>query len=145
MINNKFNIIATLHKLSAWDKKKIAIAGKAPQQKLRLITTKSVSPFRKSSNGIKKQSQIVAKGHNVTYEIVNPLKHTSAATDDVGEHVSENGGTWQFTFFAFAITKKASRCNPLKLIDISWNTPKWTPLRLNGNVHVAIRWMPSRD
>jgi hypothetical protein len=74
-------------------KKNIAIAGKAPQQKLRLITTKSMSPFRQSSNGIKKQSQILAKGHNVTYEIVNPLKHTSAATDDVGERVSENGGT----------------------------------------------------
>jgi hypothetical protein len=41
----------------------------------------------------KKQFQILAKGHNVTYEIFNPPKHTRPATDDTDEHVPENGGT----------------------------------------------------
>jgi hypothetical protein len=67
--------------------------GSAPEKKSTLITTKSVSPFRKSSNQFIKEIQIVAKGHNETYEIVNPLKYTTAATDVIGGHVSENGGT----------------------------------------------------
>jgi hypothetical protein len=35
----------------------------------------------------------VAKGHNVTYEIVDLLKHMRAAINLTGGHVSENGGT----------------------------------------------------
>jgi hypothetical protein len=35
----------------------------------------------------------MAKGHNETCEIVNPLKYTTAATDVIGEHVPGNGGT----------------------------------------------------
>jgi hypothetical protein len=42
---------------------------------------------------MKKECQIVAKGHNVIYEIVNSLKHTRTATDVNDGHVSENGGT----------------------------------------------------
>jgi hypothetical protein len=60
---------------------------------IRLVATKSISPSRKSSNGIIKAFQIVAKGHNETYEIANPVEHTTAAKDVKGEHVSENGGT----------------------------------------------------
>jgi hypothetical protein len=40
-----------------------------------------------------KQIQILAKGHNETYEIVNPMKHTTSATDETGRRVSKNGGT----------------------------------------------------
>jgi hypothetical protein len=40
---------------------------------------------------MKKEFQIVAKGHNVTYEIVNSLKLTRGATDVKDGHVSENG------------------------------------------------------
>jgi hypothetical protein len=42
---------------------------------------------------MKKEVQIVAKGHNVTYEIFNPLKHTRTATDVKDGHVPENGDT----------------------------------------------------
>jgi hypothetical protein len=38
-----------------------------------------------------KEFQIVAKGQNVTYAIVVPLKHTRGATDVKDGHVSENG------------------------------------------------------
>jgi hypothetical protein len=71
----------------------ITVSQSAPEKKLRLVTTKSISSFRKSSIETKKQIQILAKGHNVTYEIFNPLKHTRPATDDTDEHVPENGGT----------------------------------------------------
>jgi hypothetical protein len=50
-----------------------------------------------SSNEIKKESQIAGKGHNVIFEIGILMKHTSAATNSVDGHVSENGGTCQFT------------------------------------------------
>jgi hypothetical protein len=70
----------------------------APKKKLRLNTTKSIiNSFSKSSNKIKernnKRNPIMAKGHNETYEIVNPPEYTTAATDVIGEHVSGNGGT----------------------------------------------------
>jgi hypothetical protein len=42
---------------------------------------------------MKKEIQIVGKGHNVTYEIVNLVKHTRTASDVNGAHVPENGGT----------------------------------------------------
>jgi hypothetical protein len=35
----------------------------------------------------------LAKGHNVTYEVIIPLKHSTLATDEVDWHVSENGDT----------------------------------------------------
>jgi hypothetical protein len=44
-------------------------------------------------NGIKKQRQIVAKGHNETLEIVNSVEHTKAAKDVNSDHVPGNGGT----------------------------------------------------
>jgi hypothetical protein len=50
-----------------------------------------------SLNEIKKESQIAGKGQNVIFEIAIPMKHTSAATNSVDGHVSENGGTCQFT------------------------------------------------
>jgi hypothetical protein len=50
-----------------------------------------------SLNEIKKQSQIAGKGQNVLFEIAILIKHTSAATNSVDGHVSENGGTCQFT------------------------------------------------
>ena len=65
----------------------------APEKKLTVAATKSNRPFRRSSNEIIKQFQILAKGHNETYEIVNPMKHTRTATDVIGGHVPENGGT----------------------------------------------------
>jgi hypothetical protein len=34
----------------------------------------------------------VAKGHNATLEIVNPVEHTRAAKNVIHEHVSENRG-----------------------------------------------------
>jgi hypothetical protein len=42
---------------------------------------------------MRKEFQIVPKGHNETLEIVNSMEYTMTATDDVDEHVSENGGT----------------------------------------------------
>jgi hypothetical protein len=65
----------------------------APKQTLKPVTTKSVRSFRKSSNEIIKQFQIVAKGHNVTYEIVDLLNHKRAATNVISGHVPENDGT----------------------------------------------------
>jgi hypothetical protein len=50
-----------------------------------------------SLNEIKKQFQIAGKGHNVLFEITILMKHTNAATHSVDGHVSENGGTCQFT------------------------------------------------
>jgi hypothetical protein len=50
-----------------------------------------------SLNEIKKEFQIAGKGHNVIFEMAIPMKHTSAATNSVDGHVSENGGTCQFT------------------------------------------------
>ena len=50
-----------------------------------------------SLNEIKKEIQIAGKGHNVIFEIAIPVKHTNAATNSVDGHVSENGGTCQFT------------------------------------------------
>jgi hypothetical protein len=41
----------------------------------------------------KKIFEITGKGHNVLFEVANPLKHTIAATDPVHGHVSENGDT----------------------------------------------------
>jgi hypothetical protein len=64
----------------------------APEKRLILVGTKSISPFRKSSNEIKKQFQILAKGHNVTYEIVISVEHTRAAKNVIHDHVSENRG-----------------------------------------------------
>jgi hypothetical protein len=51
-----------------------------------------------------KEFEILAKGHNETYEIVNPMKHTRTATNVIGAHVSENGGT---CLFAFLLTVRA--------------------------------------
>jgi hypothetical protein len=72
------------------------IGNPAPEKKewkkLIPVITKSINPFRKSSNRMKKKCQIVAKGHNVTYEIANSLKHTRTATDVKDGHVSENRG-----------------------------------------------------
>jgi hypothetical protein len=51
-----------------------------------------------SLNEIKKEFGILAKGHNETYEIANPKKHTRTATNVNGAHVSENGGTCHSTF-----------------------------------------------
>ena len=50
-----------------------------------------------SLNEIKKEFQFAGKGHNVIFEMAIPVKHTSAATNSVDGHVSENGGTCQFT------------------------------------------------
>jgi hypothetical protein len=80
----------------------------APKKKLKLLTTKSVRPFRKSSNEIKKQFQILAKGHNVNYEIVNPMNHTRAATDVISGHVPENDGTWQSSSLFCNCDRKAA-------------------------------------
>jgi hypothetical protein len=49
-----------------------------------------------SLNEIKKEFHIPGKGHNVIFEMAIPMKHTSAATNRVDGHVSENGGTCQF-------------------------------------------------
>jgi hypothetical protein len=84
----------------------------ASEKKLILVDTKLIGPFRKSSNEIIKQFQIVAKGHNVTYYVINPLKHTISAIDDTDGHVSENGGTWHFAFLPSCRT----RLNRLKTI-----------------------------
>jgi hypothetical protein len=65
----------------------------APEKKLSPGTIKSFSLFQESSNAILKQFQILAKGHNETYEIVNPMNYARFLTVSVGEHVSENGGT----------------------------------------------------
>jgi translation initiation factor 2 alpha subunit (eIF-2alpha) len=90
----------TLKRIKFFDKSHLVECWKsdsAPEKILRVVTTKSMNSFRKSSNEIaneiQKEFQILAKGHNVTYEIVNPLKHTRPATDVTGGHVSENGGT----------------------------------------------------
>jgi hypothetical protein len=48
-----------------------------------------------SPNDIKKQFQIPGKGQNELFEIVNPVEHTFAATNDFDGHASENGGTCQ--------------------------------------------------
>jgi hypothetical protein len=37
--------------------------------------------------------EVPGKGQNETLEIVNPLEHTTTATDAVDGHVPENGGT----------------------------------------------------
>jgi hypothetical protein len=37
--------------------------------------------------------QILAKGHNETYEMVIPMEYARFLTISVGEHVSENGIT----------------------------------------------------
>jgi hypothetical protein len=37
--------------------------------------------------------EICRKGHNELYEIVNPMEHTTAATESVRSHVPENGDT----------------------------------------------------
>ena len=50
-----------------------------------------------SLNEIKKEFQFAGKGHNVIFAMAIPMKHTSAATNRVDGHVSENGGTCQFT------------------------------------------------
>jgi hypothetical protein len=50
-----------------------------------------------SLNETKKEFQIAGKGHNVIFEMAIPMKHTSAATNSADGHVSENGGTCQFT------------------------------------------------
>jgi hypothetical protein len=44
-----------------------------------------------------KEIQIPGKGHNETLEIVNPLKHMTAATDAVDGHVPKNGGTCEMS------------------------------------------------
>jgi hypothetical protein len=46
-----------------------------------------------SSNGMKKESQIAGKGHNMTLEIVNPVNHTRTASEKVDVHVPGNGST----------------------------------------------------
>jgi hypothetical protein len=69
----------------------------APEKRLMLVDTKSISSFRKSSNEIKKQFQILAKGHNVTYEIINRLEHMRDANEAVESHVPENGRTDRIT------------------------------------------------
>jgi hypothetical protein len=66
------------------------------------------NPFRKSSNEREKQFQILAKGHNETDEIVIPMEYARFLTGSVGEHVSENGGTWSWHFPNFAVRAKAS-------------------------------------
>jgi hypothetical protein len=50
-----------------------------------------------SLNEIKKEFQIAGKGHNLIFVITIPVKHMRAATNSVDGHVSENGGTCQFT------------------------------------------------
>jgi hypothetical protein len=49
-----------------------------------------------SLNEIKKECQIPGKGHNETYEIVNPMEHMQTASDVIQGHVPENGGTCNF-------------------------------------------------
>jgi hypothetical protein len=78
-----------------------------------------VSPNKshlRMSNGRKKESRIPGKGHNEIYEIVIPVKNTTALTAVTGPHVPENRGarewihaspfsdmwTWM-TFFACRI------------------------------------------
>jgi hypothetical protein len=53
------------------------------------------SHLRTSPKDIKKQFQIPGKGQNELFEIVNPMEHTFAATNDFDGHASENGGTCQ--------------------------------------------------
>jgi hypothetical protein len=69
----------------------------APNVILQCSTTKYSSYLRMSLNEIKKQFQIAGKGHNVLFEIAILMKHTTTATHSVDGHVSENGGTCQFT------------------------------------------------
>jgi hypothetical protein len=73
-----------------------------------------------SLNEIIKQFQIVAKGHNVTYEIVNPMNHTIAATDVTSGHVPENGGTCQ-PIFATVTAKQYLDCIRISP-PCSWQT-----------------------
>jgi hypothetical protein len=47
----------------------------------------------KSKKKKKKKIQIVAEGHNVTYNGINSTKHMREATGAISVHVSENGGT----------------------------------------------------
>jgi hypothetical protein len=61
-------------------------------KRLRLVDTKSISRFRKSSNEIKKQFQILAKGHNATLEFVISVEDTKVAKNVIKDHVSENRG-----------------------------------------------------
>jgi hypothetical protein len=53
-------------------------ATSAPQKKLSSIATKSISSFRKSSNEMEKQSQILAKGHNETYKNFIPMEYADS-------------------------------------------------------------------
>jgi hypothetical protein len=46
-----------------------------------------------SLNEIGKECQIPGKGHNETYEIVNPMEHMQTVSDVIQGHVPENGGT----------------------------------------------------
>jgi hypothetical protein len=55
----------------------------APEKRFNLVDPKSIRPFRKSSNGLKKQLQIVAKGHNVNYENAIPVEHMIDANEAV--------------------------------------------------------------
>jgi hypothetical protein len=50
------------------------------------------------SNEIENEFQFVAKGHNETYEVVNPMEYARFLTVVICGHVSENGGTcsWRF-------------------------------------------------
>jgi hypothetical protein len=59
---------------------------------------------------MKKESQILAKGHNKTLEIVIPMEYTRTATDDVYGHVSGNGGTCHVVDIFATIEAKASGC-----------------------------------
>jgi hypothetical protein len=69
----------------------------APTVILQWCTTKYESHLQMALNEIKKESQIAGKGHNVIFEIAIPMKHTSAAKNDIDGHVPENGDTCQFT------------------------------------------------
>jgi hypothetical protein len=65
----------------------------APEKKLTLTATKLNRTMRMSSNEIIKQIQILAKGHNETYEIAIPMENARFRTEAVDGHVPENGGT----------------------------------------------------
>jgi hypothetical protein len=62
---------------------------------------------------------MVAKGHNVTYDVINPLKHTISATDDTGIHVPENGGTCHFAFCNLVARRVQSPKNYFLLLFIA--------------------------
>jgi hypothetical protein len=50
-----------------------------------------------SLNEIKKQFRMAGKGHHVIFAIAILMKHTRSAKNDIDGHMSENGGTCQFT------------------------------------------------